>query len=413
MIPSASTQAGPDSEVKTRSRCVRRLIRIISAALTARGALQPCALRAALLRTVVGTAATTASLLLAGAIAAHAEEAASRVTPIRVPGVTNAVKAQCGPDGTVHLLFDAEDGPQYASSRDGGITFSPPMTVVDAAARKPGLKFSSEDLAVDQDGRVHVAMSNNAWKLKLPQEEWGFYYARLTPGAKNFTPVRNINRKPSEGFSLAAGRGGAVTASFLSGKLFTMVSRDGGETFSAAAELNPDWNPCDCCTTSVAFGTDGRSALLYREETDNERDIYVALWNPTRTTAPSRSRVSGTPWKIAGCPMTYFAITPTPTGYVTAWPTKGQVYFARLDQDGAVLPPGEILTPGTSGMRKGLLALAATDGVVLVAWKDKDILGWQLYDAKNRPQGQPGTAPSPGNGAAGAMLQDGRFVLFQ
>lgn len=355
----------------------------------------------------------SASLLLAATVAVLAGEATGRVTAIRVPGVTNAVKAQCGADGTIDLLFDAEDGPQYARSRDGGVTFSPPMAVVDAAARKPGLKFSSEDLAVDQDGRVHVALSNNAWKLKLPQEEWGFYYARLTPDAKTFTPVRNINRKPSEGFSLAAGKDGAVTAGFLSGKLFTMVSRDGGETFSASAELNPAWNPCDCCTTSVALGTDGRAALLYREETDNERDIYVALWNPTRTTTPSRSRISGTPWKIAGCPMTYFAIAPTSTGYVTAWPTKGQVYFARLDQDGAVLPPGEILTPGTSGMRMGLLALAAADGVTLVGWKNKDGLGWQLYDAKGQPLGPPGTAPSPGNGAAGAVLQDGRFVLFQ
>lgn len=353
-----------------------------------------------------------ASLLLAATIAAHADEAASRVTAMRVPGVTNALKAQCSADGTIHLLFDADDGPRYARSRDGGITFSPPMTMVDAAARKPGLKFSGEDLAVGQDGSVHVAMSNNAWKLKLPEEEWGFYYARLTPSAKNFTPVRNINRKPSEGFSLAAGKDGVVTAGFLSGKLFTMVSRDGGETFSEFAELNPAWNPCDCCTTSVAMGQDGRSALLYREETDNERDLYVVLWNPTLSTAPSRSRVSRTPWKIAGCPMTYFAITPTPTGYVTAWPTKGQVYFSRLDKDGAVLSPGEILTPGTSGMRMGLLALAATDGITLVAWKNRDVLGWQLYDPKGQPQGPPGAASSPGNGAAGVVLPTGRFVLF-
>lgn len=353
-----------------------------------------------------------ASLLLAGAVAAHAEEAANRVSAIRVPGVSNALKAQCGPDGTVHLLFDAEDGPQYVSSMDGGVTFGRPMAVVDAAARKPGLEFSGEDLAVDQDGRVHVALSNNAWKLKLPQEEWGFYYARLMPGAKAFSPVRNINRKPSEGFSLAAGEDGAVAASFLSGKLFAMVSRDGGETFAASAELNPAWNPCDCCTTSAAYGPDGRLALLYREETDNERDIYVALRGQGRDAKPSRQRVSSTTWKIAGCPMTYFTITPTLTGYVIAWPTKGQVYFARLDKDGAVLPPGEIMTSGTTGMRKGLLALSATDGITLVAWKDKDVLGWQLYDAKGQPQGSPGSAASPGNGAAGVVLPNGRFVLF-
>ena len=377
-----------------RIPATRWLIRIILAALTGRPAL------------------TAASLLVVGTFTSPAAEPAGRVSVIRVPGVTNAVKAQCGADGTIHLLFGAEDGPRYVRSQDGGITFSPPMTVVDAAARKPGLKFSAEDLAVGPDGSVHVALSNNAWKLKLPEEEWGFYYARLKPGAKDFSPVRNINRKPSEGFSLAAGKDGTVTAGFLAGKLFTMVSRDGGETFSASAELNPAWNPCDCCTTSTAFGADGRAALLYREQTDNERDIYVALWNPTRTTAPARTRVSRTPWKITGCPMTYFAITPTPTGYVTAWPTKGRVCFARLDPDGTVLPPGEIMTPGTSGMRMSLLALAATDGVTLVSWKNADGLGWQLYDAEGRPQGPPGAAVSPGSGAAGVVLPGGQFVLF-
>jgi len=50
-------------------------------------------------------------------------------------------------------------------------------------AQKPGLKFNAWDMAVSKEGRVHVAMGNNAWKLKLPQEEWALYYAALAPGA--------------------------------------------------------------------------------------------------------------------------------------------------------------------------------------------------------------------------------------
>ena len=352
------------------------------------------------------------SLLFVGAIPSHAEETTDRVSSIRVPGGSKVFKAQSGTDGTIHLLFDADKGPQYVKSQDGGLTFSAPMAVVDAAAQKPGLKFSAWDFTVAKDGRVHVAMGNNAWKLKLPKDEWSLHYASLVPGAKAFAPVRNLNHQPSEGFSLAAGERGAVTACFLSGKLFAMVSRDSGNTFTASAELNPAWNPCDCCTTSAAYGSDGRLALLYREETGNDRDIYVALWDQSRDAQPSRTRVSSTGWKIEGCPMTYFTITPTATGYVAAWPTKGRVYFTRLDKDGAVLPPGEIRTPGTSGMRMGVLALSAADGATLVAWKNKEVLGWQLYDAKGQPQGNPGSATSPGNGAAGVALPNGRFVLF-
>lgn len=352
------------------------------------------------------------SLLLIVAFVSHASERTNRVSVIRVTAAGQALKAQLGADGTIHLLLDLPDGPRYVKSQDDGRTFREPIAVVDAASQKPGLTFHAADIDIGKDGRVHVAMANNAWKLKLPEAEWGLYYTSIAPGAKAFSPVRNLNRKPSEGFSLAADERGMVTACFLSGKLFTMESRDNGETFTASAEPNPAWNPCDCCTTSAAYGADGRLAVLYREETDNERDMFVMIWDQRGTAKPLRNRISGTPWKLAGCPMTYFTISRADTGYVAAWPTKGQVYFTRLDKDGGVLPPGEIRTPGTSGMRNGLLALSASDRVTLVAWKNKDVLGWQLYDAKGQPQGEPRSANSPGNGTAGVVLRDGRFLVF-
>jgi hypothetical protein len=64
-------------------------------------------------------------------------------------------------------------------------------------------------------------------------------------------------------------------------------------------------------------------------------------------------------------------------------------------------------------MRTGVLALSAPDGTTLVAWKDGGRLGWQLYGEGGKPLGQPGFAESPGNGAAGVVARDGRFVLFR
>src|SRR6266516_6593483 len=233
------------------------------------------------------------SLSFTGFVAAQASERANRVNVIRVPGDAKVVKAQLGAEGTIHLLLDAEDGPRYLKSTDGGVSFSAPMTIVDGASQKPGLKFQGEDLAVGRDGRVHAAMSNNAWKLKLPEEEWAFYCASLAPGARAFSPVRNVNRKPSEGFSLAADERGNVSVCFLSGKLFTMMSHDNGETFSEYAEPNPAWDPCNCCTTAAAYGVDGKLAVLYREETDNERDMFVVLSDPRGKSKPLRTRISG------------------------------------------------------------------------------------------------------------------------
>jgi hypothetical protein len=354
------------------------------------------------------------ALILAGCFKNSGGELA-RVALVQIPGASGIVKAQRSADGTIHVVYDGEDVPFYTRSTDHGATFSPAIPVIDTNSIKAGLKFNTWDLAVGKDGKVHIAMGNNAWKLKLPEEQWSLHYATLERGEKAFSPVRNLNRKPSEGFSLAADDKGDVTAGFLSDRLYAMVSRDGGKNFDSWKEVNSEWNPCNCCTTAATYGADGRLALLYREETNNERDIYLVLWDQMKGDKPLRRRISATPWKLEGCPMTYFSISPTAEGYVAAWPTKGQIYFSRLNRDGEILPPGEIKTPGKNGMRTGIVALGAKDGATLIAWKNSRKLEWQLYDEKGNPSkeaGAAGSTASSGNGAAGVVLHNGRFLLF-
>ena len=360
----------------------------------------------------ISPAGSFLAILVLTSSASVADEGVGRVTTVAAPEGGKPVVARAGKDGTIHLLYDSPEGPKYARSVDDGATFGPAIAVVSGMPKEPGLEYSGWDLAVGQGGRIHVAMATNAWKLKLPVERWGYFYAFLDPGASAFSPERNINGKPSEGFSLAADDQGNVTACWLSGKLYANVSHDNGETFAPAVELDPTYNPCDCCTTSCTYGSDGRLALLYREETRNERDMHLVLWDQEQGRM-TRKRVGSTPWMIDGCPMTYFTVTPDRDGFVTAWPTKGRIYFARLDDRGASSKPAEIMTPGKSGMRTGILALAAADGSTLVAWSKDSQVGWQLYDAKGVPVGSPGSVESRGNGVAGALGKDGRFILFR
>jgi hypothetical protein len=335
------------------------------------------------------------------------------VKVLPVPAGGQAVVARVDASGTIHLVFDTSDGPQYASSKDNGKTLSKPIPLVDQASRNPaGLEFAVWDMAVTADGAVHVALSNNAWKLKLPEEEWGYFYTRRLPGELAFAPLRNINRKPSEGFSLAADESGTVAAVWMADKLFVNLSRDGGSTFAPMVEIDPSLNPCNCCTTSSVYGADGRLAILYREETNNERDMYLALWHQDRNTV-TKTRVSTTPWKIDACPMTYYSVARNGNGFIAAWPTKGQIYFARLDANGNRLDPKEVQTPGSSGMRTGVFAIATTDGGSLVAWNKEKKLGWQLYDDRGRPLGTAGSARTAGNGAAGVLAKNGEYILFR
>jgi len=341
-----------------------------------------------------------------------ADDLAGMVRTVSVPEGGKPIVARTDRNGSIHLLYDSALGPRYARSADGGLTFEPSISVAGAGSLSAGLEYSAWDMAIGKGGRVHVAMGTNAWKLKLPLEEWGFFYASKEPGAAAFSPVRNINRKPSEGFSLAADEEGNVTACWLSDKLYANVSHDNGETFAPFTEINSQFNPCNCCTTSVAYGEDGKLAVLYREETNNERDMYLVLWDQSRGQM-TRKRISRTPWRIDACPMSYYTVTRERQGFVAVWPTKGQIYFTRLNGQGDPAPPAEIKTPGRSGMRTGMVALTDQDGNTLVAWKNDGQTAWQLYDVDGQPKGSPGSAPSPGNGVAGVVGKDGHFVLFR
>jgi len=353
------------------------------------------------------------ALLLASTLAAGELGTPARVSIIQTPNAGSPAEAAVGADGTFHLIYNSEsDGiPYYVKSTDHGATFSSPLPLVEEASRHPGLVFGAAGMAVGKGGAIYAAMMTNNWKMKIAGVPDGLVYTTLWPGARAFTAIRSLNGRPSEGFSLAADNQGKVVATWLANKLYVNFSRDGGATFTANAELNTSYDPCNCCTTRAVYGPDGSLAVLYREKSNDERDMYVVIVR--KDGKQLRNRISSTRWKINACPMTYYSISPTPDGYVAAWPTKGEIYFSRLDRDGKVAAPGEIKVPGRTGMRTGLLALGTPDHEVLIAWKDKDQLNWQLYGRDGRPDGSPGSSPSPGKGAAGLVDSSGKFVLFR
>jgi hypothetical protein len=94
-----------------------------------------------------------------------AADGTREVTTIAVPGGGRPVVAKADKEGTIHLLFDSQDGPKYAKSSDGGLTFGPSISVVVEGSRTEGLEYSAWDMAIGKAGRVHVAMGTNAWKL--------------------------------------------------------------------------------------------------------------------------------------------------------------------------------------------------------------------------------------------------------
>ena len=242
------------------------------------------------------------ALLLAGSLTGGEIGTPARVSVIQTPNGGSPAEAAIGPDGTFHLTYDSDsDGiPYYVKSADHGGTFSSPVPLVEPASRQPGLVFSSTAMAVGKSGEIYVAMITNNWKMKLRGVPDGLLFATLRPGARAFTPVRSLNGQPSEGFSLAADGPGNVVAAWLANKLFVNFSQDGGATFTANAELNASYDPCNCCTTRAVYGTDGSLAVLYREKSNDERDMYIVIVK--KDGRQLRTRISSTLWKVNACP---------------------------------------------------------------------------------------------------------------
>lgn len=337
--------------------------------------------------------------------------AADSVTTIATPDGGQPLGAKVDAQGTIHFVYNSASGPQYVSSTDGGKNLSKPIAVLGSLKPQRGLEYLAWDMTVSPQGHVHVAMGTNAWKLKLPKEEWGLYYANLVPGGDAFSPVRNISGRPCEGYSLAADDKGRVTACFLADKLYALVSSDSGQTFAPTVEIDPSFDPCNCCTTNCTYGADGRLAILYREETNNDRDMYLVLWDQLKNDV-KRTRVSTTPWSIDACPMTYYTVVPRGEGYVAAWPTKGPIYFANLNREGAPQLPKEVKTPGTTGMRTGMIALPTPTGGTLVSWNHDNQVHWQVYSKAGAPSGRGGSMKTAGKGAAAVVTKGGEMVVF-
>lgn len=337
---------------------------------------------------------------------------AAEVLVRETPEHGQAVHAKSDSAGAIHLIYKVGVELRYAKSTDSGESFSAPLKIVDDAKFPKGLEFTCWDMAVDVEGRVHVALGTNAWKLKRPQSEWGFYYTTLEPGQADFAPARNINGRPSEGYSLAVHPDGRVTACWLADKLYANVSLDHGSTFGETMEIDATLNPCNCCTTTCTYGRDGRLAILYREETNNERDMYLLLVDQ-KDNSVSKHKISSAPWKIDTCPMTYYAISPTATGYVAAWPTKNKVYAASINAQGTRSPAGEIHTLGKVGNRHDLRIFQDSKGQTVVLWKFEDQLGWQQFGRKWESTGLPGSAPSRGPCIAAVVTADDRVIAFR
>lgn len=317
--------------------------------------------------------------------------------------------------GTVHVAYVDSTDLYYVKSTDGGDSFSTPVRVNAEPGTVLGGRYRGPDIDLGAGGSLHVVWYNLGYQLDWPTDRWGVIYARIDKGTGKVSGERNLNQKPSDNYSIAAHRSGAVAVIWTAGGMFLQSSDDNGRTFSDPVQVLPgSVDPCECCATRALFTAEGDFHVLYRDKAENIRDMNLLSWSGASDGGSPefhRKHLAVETWKIDLCPMTGSYLYPSSGGGVlAAWETRANNRFASLGDSGR-----EFATQPMLATEKGNFPVVLTNpaGQVLVAWKWSDTLYWKLYDSIQDRDPDTGSVEAPTDDRpGGVVLADGDFLLI-
>ena len=195
-------------------------------------------------------------------------------------------------------------------------------------------------------------------------------------------------------------------------------SLDDGQTFDKeSAVFDPSTGVCGCCALRLFAAPAGDLHVLYRSATDKtHRDIY-SLVSRDRGQTFAGARVHR--WDIGACPMTSMSMT-AGTDVLGAWETDGQVYFAPLSNPAARLTAPVVTDTSEAARRKHPRLAVNRSGTVLLTWTEGTSwargggLAWQGFTPDGKPTGTRGSRPGVPvwSFSAVAARPDGGFTIF-
>ncbi len=258
---------------------------------------------------------------------------------------------------------------RFAHSRDGGKTFSAPITVNDDRAP---ISHRFDSLIADGAGHVHLV-----WLDKRAKDAAGGAYAGIA--------------------------------------LYHAVSTDGGKSFSANRKLAD--HTCECCRIALVLDTDGVPAALWRHVFDKDTRDHALLRLDGVSTL---MRASHDDWRVDGCPHHGPALSIGPDGiYHLAWftgaPGRARLYYRRSPDRGRSFgAPMRFGNPEAQPGRPQVLSLGSR---VVLAWKEFDGKSSLVRAMASRDGGATWSAPEILARTAGAsdhpqLLHDREHVFL-
>jgi len=295
-----------------------------------------------------------------------------------------------GQDGVV-VTFGSGSAIYFASSTDGGRSFSPPIKVAETNALALG-RHRGPRVNLLPDGMVISAvLSGNliAW--------------RSTDSGKTWTRTGAINDVPGaakEGLhAMAAGPPSVLFAAWLDSRasgtrLYGSLSQDGGFTWSKSIQIysSPDGTICQCCAPSVAIDEHGEIWVMFRNVLHGDRDLYLTHSADGVSFSPAQRLGLGS-WPLDACPMDGGGLVADHGRVISAWRREQDVFLSE---------------PGRAEYRMGQgkdVALAVGANGTYVIWSGAK--GLQLWKSGTEP---PLTLGSTGAYPTLVTLPDGSVL---
>jgi hypothetical protein len=259
-------------------------------------------------------------------------EHAPRIVTLKTPPDVREPQAAVDSQGHVFVVYATPKLVSISVSNDSGATFGDPIAVGEIGKisvgmrRGPRVVATSRAVVVSAIGGARGDGHDGdlvAWRSTTNGVSW-LFPARVsdTPGSAR------------EGLhAMAASTKGEIACAWLdvrSGKteIWCACSSDDGQTFGANRLVyhSPDGSVCECCHPSIAFDASGTLYVMFRNELDGARDMYITESKDGGKTFTSAHKLGAGTWKIAACPMDGGAVAIDRDGHVmSVWRREQEI----------------------------------------------------------------------------------------
>jgi hypothetical protein len=383
------------------------------------------------LLTALGRAGVASVLLALSQVAAVAE-----VRLARTPNGGIQPQIAQAPNGALHLIYfkgepiagdvfytTASPAPEPAWSKPIRVNSVPGSVIATGTIR-------GAHLAIDGDGRPHVAWMGSSKASPRPKVGAPMLYTRLNLDKTAFKPQRNVVTWATGldgGGSLAADRKGNVYVAWHAGPeghdageearaVFVARSSDSGKTFVRETRAGTErTGACGCCGMRAFADKAGNLALLYRTANGESRDMNLLVSSDQG--ASFKSSILNK-WAIFKCPMSSATLTEGHGRILATTEKAGRIGLHLVDPKSLKTSKPGIPFVGKSAKHpiavdnsKGESLLASIEGS---GWNRGGKVTWQIYNATGNLTADKGrgTASPTWSLLSAVALPNDDFLIF-